>query len=386
MKSTAKNKMRICLVEGIDPSYLGGISRYVNNLLPALKDLDVTWIYRGNQDKEYLKDNVKYIEIKTPKIQLLNDFIFNYKCKKFLEKENFDLINSHATWGFWMKRYSREKKQRIIHTYHGSTYFFFKNHLKRYGFLKKTVLSPILVQSKIIEKPPWDNADRIICVSNHLQKELEILYGKRKEIHVLRTGVDLKSFKVCSRLNARKFLDLESKKKYGLYVGRGGFWTKGLDKVIQLSEEMHREDPDYTLLVVGADESRAGDMLKKNFIQVFPPADRQKLPYYYNAADVFFSMSRCEGGAPTMVTSEAMASGCLIVTNREANQEIFSDGRNGIVLSRDYQFEARRMLGILRNSKEKNFLISNSLKTIKKLSIESWREEYLKILGVPNEK
>jgi len=85
-------------------------------------------------------------------------------------------------------------------------------------------------------------------------------------------------------------------------------------------------------------------------------------------------MSRYEGGAPTLVTSEAMGSGCLTICSKDSEQEIIQDGFNGLIISNFDKDDAKR---ILNNIGNKN-IIKNSLKTIQKLSLDKWANKYLK--------
>ena len=105
----------------------------------------------------------------------------------------------------------------------------------------------------------------------------------------------------------------------------------------------------------------------------FPPQSREKLPYYYNSADIFFNMSRYEGGAPTLVTSEAMSSGCLVVCSKDSNQEIIEGGKNGLIVEKWGKKEAKKIL----NNKNNKKILLNSMKTIKEISLEKWRKKYL---------
>ena len=152
--------MKICFISASNPSEQGGIGIYVRHLLEGLsknKKNEITLIYRGENNKEYKKQNINYVEIKVslPKKAIYSMFrerIFNYKVGKFLEKNYFDLINSHATWGYWMKNYKKKPKQKIIHTYHGVTYDFFKVHLEKFKGFKKIIFSLSLKYAKSIEK------------------------------------------------------------------------------------------------------------------------------------------------------------------------------------------------------------------------------------------
>ena len=166
---------------------------------------------------------------------------------------------------------------------------------------------------------PSKKTDKFICVSEKVKKQVEKLYGKRKNIVVIRTGVNLKDFKIRNKTKTKIKLNLNPKKFYGLYVGGGGYWTKGLDRVIKLAGEINKINKKFKLIVIGPDEKKVKYLINKNFVIFLKNVPRKKMPYYYNASEVFFCMSRYEGGAPTLVVSEAMASGCLIVCSKDSN-------------------------------------------------------------------
>ena len=376
-------KKKICFIS-VDPDFLGGISLYTKNIIKILKKrnplLEITWIYRGGKNKSFWKEGVDYHEFKVLKIPFLEEIIFNKKIKTFLNKNFFEIINSHALWGYWMKHYKKKKNQKIVHTYHGTTYYFYKNHLRRFNLIKKILIYFSLFYGFLIEKPPIKKAGKIICVSEHVKKELESLYNFKNNLFVIRTGVDLKKFKERKKKEVYKKLNIPENLTYGLYVGRGGFWTKGLDKIINLSKEIYKLNKNFRLIIIGAEENKIKHLLDHRFTILLPPQSREDILYYYGASDIFFSMSRCEGGAPTMVTSEAMASGCLIVTDKEANQEIINDKENGLIVEGNYAKEAERILKTIKNKNEVKQIINNSLKTIKDLSLEKWGERYIEVL------
>jgi len=367
-----------------DPEFLGGVSLYtwnVVNLLKKNKCWKIFWIYRGNKDRVFKKEGINLVEFKGRGKYPVNEIILNRRVREFLEKNDFDVINSHATGGYWMKHYLKKGGQKIIHTYHGSTYHFFKNHFRRPDPRKKIASCLMAFFGFLMERAPWKKADKLICVSEHLKKDFTKLYGNRENVSVIRTGVDFERFNKRDKKMTRKRLRLNKDRIYGLYVGRGGFWTKGLDKVIDLSRELYRQDDNFRLLVIGGDYNKVKHLINEKFIEVLPIINREKIKDYYSSSNLFFSMSRCEGGAPTMVTSEAMASGCLVVTDKEANQEIFEDEKNGLIIKKDYEEEAKRILRILKNKKKLNKMARNSLDTIKDLSLEKWAKKYLKVLN-----
>jgi glycosyltransferase involved in cell wall biosynthesis len=381
-----ENKIKICFVNGANPNFLGGISLYQKNLINYLKSknkkVEITWIYKSNKKEAYVKDAVNYIGLNTKNIPFIEEFIFNKKAKRYLNENYFDIINSHAIWGYWMNNYKRKGKQILINTYHGATLPYYKIHLKRFGLIKRIFLSPILFYSYLIEKPPIKKADKIICVSEKVKKQIEEVYGNRKNVQVIRTGVDLSDFKPRNKESVKNKFKLDKNIHYGLCVGRGGYWIKGLDRAIKISEEIYKLNKDFRLLVIGSDKNKVKELLKKEFIIYKEQVPREQISSYYNACDCLFALSRYEGGAPTLVVSEGMASGCLVLCSKDSEQEIIQNRKNGLILERFDKAEAKEILNLIKNKKIKNEIIKNSIKTIKDISIEKWGEKYSKLLGI----
>jgi len=123
-------------------------------------------------------------------------------------------------------------------------------------------------------------------------------------------------------------------------------------------------------------------LLNKKSVIYLKNIPREKMSLYYNASDIFFCLSRYEGGAPTLVVSEAMASGCLLICSKDSEQEIIEDGKNGLIIKEEYKKEAKKIIEILNDKKLKGKIIKNSIKTIKDISLEKWGEKTLrKLLG-----
>jgi glycosyltransferase involved in cell wall biosynthesis len=378
-----ERKIKICFI-GSDPYFEGGMGLYQKNLIKYIrenhKEMNITVIYFGRDSKKYVIDEVKYIKIKNNFPYPLDQVVDNFKVLKYLKENDFDIINSNALWGYWMKFYKKREGQRLIHTYHGVTYNYFKIHLKRFSLIKKIILSPLLLFSYLIEKPPINKADRIICVSEKVKKQLEKLYISKGNMDVLRTGVDIREFNAGDKNYFRKKINLERGKIYGLYIGKGGYWIKGLDRAINISQNIYNKNKNYRLIVVGAEYNKIKNLIKKDFIIYIEKVPREKIHYYYKASDILFYLSRYDGGAPTLVVSEAMASGCLIVFSKDSEQEIIKDEKNGIIIENFDNKRTEKIMYILNDKKEKNRIIKNSIKTIKEFSLEKWGEKYLNIL------
>lgn len=378
-----KKEINVCFI-GANPYFEGGVGLYQKNLIEYLKknnrEILSTVIWFGKENKSFEIGGVKYIQIQNKFPYPLDQIIDNIKIIRYLKKNNFDIINTHALWGFWMKFYKKNKKQRLIHTYHGVTYEYFKVHLKRFNILKKIILSPMLLFSYVLEKPPVNKADEIICVSEKVKNQLKNIYKSKREMNVLRTGVNLNEFKLRNKEDTRKKLNLDKEKLYGLYIGKGGYWIKGLDRAVKISQEIYKKNKNYRLIVIGAEKNKIKHLIEEDFIIYKEKVPREEISFYYNAADFLFYLSRYDGGAPTLVVSEAMASGCPIIFSKDSEQEIIKENKNGLILSTFNENAARKITETIQNKRKKRDIIKNSVNTIKEFSIEKWGREYSKII------
>ncbi|MFH1503092.1 MAG: glycosyltransferase family 4 protein [Candidatus Diapherotrites archaeon] len=373
----------ICLVSGSSPEFLGGISLYQRNLIEYSKknnlDFRFTWIYPGKENKEFILNEIRCIELKSIKYPFLEEFDFARKVRKIISKKNFDIINTHANWGYFLKNYNKRENQKIIHTCHGVSYQYFKVQFSRFGFFRY-LLYTLLPLIYLLEKPPMKKADKIICVAEKVKEDLEKIYWKRKNLKVIRTGVDIKNFKSISKGKSRKELNLDKNKIYGLYSGRGGYFNKGLDRAVNLGKELYILNKNFRLIVIGSDKIKCKEYLDEPFIIYRGIIDRNILNKYYSASDFFFSLSRYEGGAPTLAVGEAMASECLVVCSKDSKPEIIENDANGLIIENFDKNDANKIIRVLNDKKNKSEIIKNSIKTIKELSLEKWGEKYFEIL------
>ena len=375
-------KLKICFVTiNCSPDYLGGYALYHKNLIKYIKkdnkNIKISWVYFGNENKKYFKEEVQYFKIKTNKLKSFLQLGRHLQLTKFFKKNDFDIINAGP--GPWTFFYKKKKNQRIIQTFHGTIYYFYQNHFRRFNLIKKIILSPLLLISWI-QGMPSEKADKFIYVSEKIKRQVEKLYGKKENAIVIRTGVDLNNFEPRNKVEMKKELKLDENKTYGLFVGGGGYWTKGLDRTVKLCKEIYKLNKNFRLIVIGPDYKKVKHLINEKFIIFLQEIPREKMPLYYSASDIFFCMSRYEGGAPTLVVSEAMASSCLIVCSRDSKQEIIKDEKNGVIISSFENKSAKRIINLYNNKKLKGNIIKNSMKTIKEISLEKWGEKTLRTL------
>ena len=127
-------KKKICFVTvDCSPEYLGGYSLYHQNLIKYIKNkknIKISWVYFGKENKKYFKEDVEYFEIKKNKLKSFTWIWNSFSLSRFFKKNNFEIINS--TIGLSDFFYKKKKNQKIIQTFHGTAYFFNKNHFERF--------------------------------------------------------------------------------------------------------------------------------------------------------------------------------------------------------------------------------------------------------------
>jgi D-inositol-3-phosphate glycosyltransferase len=183
-------------------------------------------------------------------------------------------------------------------------------------------------------------ADRIVVASQHERHLLTSLYGARDEaIAVVPCGVDLDLFSPMDKEFARRRLGLRDAERIILFVGRIEP-LKGIDILISAAAQLH-EDENFAVLIVGGDaraESQIAELRSlaarlgvDHHISFVGAVEHDKLPLYYNAADVCVVPSYYESFG--LVAVESMACGTPVVASRVGGlTSTISDGETGYLI------------------------------------------------------
>jgi D-inositol-3-phosphate glycosyltransferase len=145
-----------------------------------------------------------------------------------------------------------------------------------------------------VERSVARRADLLISASDDERRILAEAYGADPErIRVIACGVDLRRFKALDRDAARRSLDLNGKNII-LFVGRIER-AKGVELLLSAAAQLDKEPP-FQLLVVGGDGTGNGEMKRLQSmalglgldrrVSFLGPIEHDKLPLFYNAADV----------------------------------------------------------------------------------------------------
>ncbi len=213
---------------------------------------------------------------------------------------------------YFTHRFLETLKPSVIHCHITSS--FLVGAAKAWGFEGRIVLTvhsvhelthnPVLPLN-YVRKRLRDNlasADRLIFVHSGVARDLQRLgFTWDKPSKVIINPIDPTGFEIIDRTEARRALGLPLHAKIALFAGvMTG--RKGEDKVLRAAEALR----DVLFIFVGygprAEEVKAEARLLRN-ARFFGPQPREKMPLFYNAADVFVLPSEKEGFALSYMES-----------------------------------------------------------------------------------
>lgn len=181
-------------------------------------------------------------------------------------------------------------------------------------------------------------AKKVLCISKDEYKRIQIEYGLSKDkVLYIPNPVETSFFTPRNKKSAKRYLGLDSNKKYILFVGRLLNAHKGITYLIDAFREVSKIHNNVYLLLVGTgpDERYLTEYSKNkgvpNIIFTKWIKSRQDLSYFYNASEFFICPSIYE--AFGLVNLEAMASGLPVIgTNVGGIKDIVIDGKTGFLV------------------------------------------------------
>ncbi|MGP8011917.1 MAG: glycosyltransferase family 4 protein [Halobacteriota archaeon] len=207
---------------------------------------------------------------------------------------------------------------------------------QRYGYLASYLLKVFFFERALKKR-----VDCFLVLNKPTEKYFSRLVGAEK-VHISPMGVDFSVYRRIDKNRARDDLGLDSDKKYVLSVA-AMVERKGLDYLIRSMPTIRESLPDTELLLVGEGrfkkqlELLANRLHIQDAIHFIPAGDAEprvpdeKLPLYYNAADVFVLPSLTE--ALGVVGIEAMACGTpFIGTNVEGIPSLVEQFEAGVLI------------------------------------------------------
>lgn len=184
-------------------------------------------------------------------------------------------------------------------------------------------------------------ADAIVVPSVGEQLNLLDHYGAASEkVQIIPCGVNMAQFRPADQRQARTALHLDPAAAVLLFVGRFAP-VKGIPTLLQALAEVAQRQSPIKLVVVGGDgesaqttreiERQAEELGIAPLLQLAGRIDHERLPLFYNAADILVLPSTYESFG--LVTLESLACGTPVVATRVGGAAaIIDDGVNGTLI------------------------------------------------------
>jgi D-inositol-3-phosphate glycosyltransferase len=254
-------------------------------------------------------------------------FLHGLRAFRARHRLHYDLVHSH----YWMSAWAATYLQRLWDVPHVAMFHTLGEAKNRARAGEHEPPHRIQTERRVVA-----TADAIVAASEHERALLMDLYGAAAQrIEVIPCGVDPERFRPLERAACRRELGLGGEPLV-LFVGRLEP-LKGIELLIDAL--VHLDG--VTLLVVGGDarsaayqaelERRAARRAVAARVRFVGAVPQERLPLYYNAADVCAVPSFYESFG--LVALEALACGVPVVAARVGGlSATVRDGENGFLV------------------------------------------------------
>lgn len=190
----------------------------------------------------------------------------------------------------------------------------------------------------------------------------------------------------------QKEIDLNSKEKIILYVGRLEPEIKKPQRIMDMWKLLHKQFPEWHLVIVGdgPEKKRLDEEIETENITNVKLVGFQNPQPYYEKASILLLTSETEGFP--LVLAEAMSYGVVpcVYDSFPASSDIVKDGQNGILIPKDNEtFNVHKsvelVLTIMNDSNKLKNLAKNAIIIARSYSIEriskDWEATFKHFIG-----
>ncbi|MFH0969507.1 MAG: glycosyltransferase family 4 protein [Patescibacteria group bacterium] len=324
--------------------------------------------------------NEKNLHYQSQKELIIYAFKAYFFAKKLASKNTYALSHSFFTIPCGFVSYLLKRKYKIpyIISLRGSDV---PGYSERFTFLYSFI--------KPLVRLIWKNSSAVVSNSQGL-KDLALKTNPEQEISVIPNGIDINQF---VKLESQKVESLNTQNFKILCVTRITP-RKGIKYLIEAFKKLSEKNDNISLQIIGDGDEKeslenlARELKIENKVEFTGLVPHEKLPPYFQSADVFILPSLNEGMSNSML--EALASGLpLIATDTGGTKELLEDEVNGfIVKMKDSQDLADKIKIMMRNRELRKRMGEESRKKTQNLSWEKvanqYLDLYLKINGLKN--
>ncbi len=232
---------------------------------------------------------------------------------------------------------------------------------KHVSLRRKIFTLPVVLIRMMLNFGKAHFADKVICVSDSAKEEAIKLRIPENKIEVVKNGVDSNLFNPDVESRVREEYNLSKDTFLILYAGRL-VEAKGVQDLVKAFKQMRTEfDVKLMILGEGKYKTHLKELAPEKDVIFLDPQPYEKMPEFYNAADLFILPSYWE--VQPLGCVEAMACGTPVIsTNVGGIPEIISDGKTGLLFEPGDVIDLEKTIRkILSNPNLKAQLVENGL-------------------------
>jgi len=300
---------------------------------------------------------------------------YSLEALRLLEKIKLDIIHSQdpfsiGLFGLWM---AKKFKIPYVHTYH-TLYPEYVHYIWETRLTKKI--------AKRLSKDFCNQCDLVVAPSTKIKKYLK-LWGVKKPLEILPTGIELDEFKIDlgAVANFREKYKILTQEKILIFVGRLGK-EKNIELLIKSLKLI--KTPGVKLLIIGdgPHKPKLQSLIKKegfeNKVSLTGYLPRKEVVAALRASKIFVFSSKTE--TQGLVVAEAMAAGLPVVAVSDlAIADMVKDKKNGFLVKSSAREMAKKIDKLLTNQKLYGRMSRASKNLAKNFSAEKQTKKLEKI-------
>lgn len=336
-----------CPVGRLGEKDTGGMNVYVRQLARRLGrqgyQVDIFTRRHDPEDPQIVPigERARVIHIKAGPLAIVKEDLYQhipefiYELGAFQQSEcaRYDLIHSH----YWLSGRIGMKLSRRWRIPHIATF-----HTHARTKIKASPAAREVERRACVEEVVMDSVDAIVASTVVERDEITELYGvAHSKIKVVPPGVDLDLFKPSDKTQARRALNIAADARVVLFVGRMEP-LKGID-ILMRAVNLLRARASARLLIVGGGQEDDAELLRlkalaaqlriQDMVTFTGAVEQERLPAYYNAADVMAMPSYYESFG--LAALEAMACATPVVASKVGGLQTFIEhGSAGYLIPR----------------------------------------------------
>lgn len=340
-----------------------GISRFLDEILPKFKGLEVTVVAPDfGKSPNYPVRVIKFPLRNITLAEYTPALVDKKKLKQLVKQTDLVFSQTIGPIGYNSLKYAKKYKKKSVSFIHSIEWHLFSKSLplgqKIAAFFWKRIIPRI-----------YKKSDLLICPSQETRRALQ---KKKigKNYSIVHLGVDTKQFK--PRKSTKNQFGLQDYTVIG-YVGRTGR-EKDLNTLYKSFRELYEQDKSLHLLIVGG-------CVKWPDMRGITNVEKTDTPeLYYNAMDVYVLPSHTE--TTSLTTLEAMASGVCVIATPVGHINIYlQDRKNGILFPPgDEEYLKVVLQETIYNKKLRERLSKAALLTVKEFNWDETAKELIKSL------